>query len=65
MSFMSEWALAVHRAVWFPLYWLVGLEREGILVLPMASVSQRSQSRYGESGLKGRQGKAPLSRPTK
>jgi hypothetical protein len=26
MSFATEWALAVHRAVWFPVFWLTGLE---------------------------------------
>jgi hypothetical protein len=27
MNFYIEWALAVHRAVWFPLNWALGLER--------------------------------------
>ena len=26
MSFVTEWALAIHRAVWFPVLWLTGLE---------------------------------------
>ncbi|HSP54002.1 MAG TPA: hypothetical protein VLS25_00310 [Dehalococcoidia bacterium] len=26
MSFATEWALAVHRAVWFPLLWMTGFE---------------------------------------
>ncbi|HSP55258.1 MAG TPA: hypothetical protein VLS25_06680 [Dehalococcoidia bacterium] len=26
MSFATEWALAIHRAVWFPLLWMTGLE---------------------------------------
>jgi len=26
MSLATEWALAVHRAVWFPVFWLTGLE---------------------------------------
>jgi hypothetical protein len=26
MSFATEWALAIHRAVWFPVLWLTGLE---------------------------------------
>jgi hypothetical protein len=30
MNFWIEWALAVHRAVWFPLNWTLGLERPGI-----------------------------------
>jgi hypothetical protein len=30
MNFWTEWALAVHRAVWFPLNWTLGLERPGI-----------------------------------
>jgi len=27
MNFYIEWALTVHRAVWFPLNWALGLER--------------------------------------
>jgi hypothetical protein len=27
MNFFLEWALAVHRAVWFPVNWALGLER--------------------------------------
>jgi hypothetical protein len=27
MDFFVEWTLAVHRAVWFPVFWAMGLER--------------------------------------
>jgi hypothetical protein len=30
MSFLTEWALAVHRAVWFPLLWMTGLEADAV-----------------------------------
>ena len=30
MNFWIEWALAVHRAIWFPLNWTMGFERPGI-----------------------------------
>jgi hypothetical protein len=30
MRFWIEWALAVHRAVWFPLSWTLGLDRPGV-----------------------------------
>lgn len=30
MSFATEWALAIHRAVWFPVLWLTGLEAQAI-----------------------------------
>jgi hypothetical protein len=30
MNFWIEWTLAVHRALWFPLNWTLGLERPGI-----------------------------------
>jgi hypothetical protein len=30
MSFATEWALAIHRAVWFPVLWLTGLEAPAI-----------------------------------
>lgn len=30
MRFWAEWALAVHRAVWFPFNWVTGLERQGV-----------------------------------
>ena len=30
MSFLTEWVLAVHRAVWFPLLWMTGLEAQAI-----------------------------------
>jgi hypothetical protein len=32
MSMLSEWALAIHRAVWFPVMYAAGLEREPIEV---------------------------------
>jgi hypothetical protein len=32
MNFFIEWALAVHRAVWFPVFWTLGLERPAIEV---------------------------------
>lgn len=32
MNFWIEWALAVHRAVWFPFNWTLGLERPGMEV---------------------------------
>jgi hypothetical protein len=32
MNFWIEWALAIHRAVWFPLNWTLGLERPGVAV---------------------------------
>jgi hypothetical protein len=32
MNFFIEWALAVHRAIWFPVFWSLGLERPGIEV---------------------------------
>lgn len=30
MSFLTEWALAVHRAVWFPVLWMTGLEARAV-----------------------------------
>jgi hypothetical protein len=30
--FFIEWALAVHRAIWFPVFWSLGLERPAIEV---------------------------------
>jgi hypothetical protein len=30
MSFATEWALAIHRAVWFPLLWMTGLEARAL-----------------------------------
>ena len=30
MSLASEWILAVHRAIWFPVFYALGLERDGI-----------------------------------
>ena len=27
MGFCSEWMLQIHRATWFPVHWLLGLER--------------------------------------
>ena len=30
MNFFLEWALAVHRAVWFPFNWAIGLERPAL-----------------------------------
>lgn len=30
MSFGIEWFLAIHRAVWFPVLWLTGLEAPAI-----------------------------------
>jgi hypothetical protein len=27
MNFFIEWALAVHRAIWFPVFWTLGLDR--------------------------------------
>lgn len=30
MSLVSEWMLAVHRAIWFPVLYALGLERDGI-----------------------------------
>ena len=30
MSFATEWALAIHRAIWFPLLWMTGLESRAI-----------------------------------
>jgi hypothetical protein len=32
MNFFLEWALAVHRAIWFPVFWTLGLERPAIEV---------------------------------
>jgi hypothetical protein len=34
MNFFMEWVLAVHRAVWFPLNWTLGLERPGVALPP-------------------------------
>jgi hypothetical protein len=30
MKFWIEWALAIHRAIWFPLIWASGLEQQAI-----------------------------------
>jgi hypothetical protein len=30
MNFFIEWALAVHRAIWFPVFWSLGLDRPGV-----------------------------------
>ena len=30
MKFWIEWALAIHRAIWFPVIWATGLERPAI-----------------------------------
>jgi hypothetical protein len=30
MSLATEWILAVHRAIWFPVLYAMGLERDGI-----------------------------------
>jgi hypothetical protein len=30
MNFWIEWALAVHRAIWFPLHWVTGLEQPAV-----------------------------------
>ena len=30
MSLASEWMLAVHRAIWFPVFYAMGLERDAI-----------------------------------
>lgn len=30
MQFWLKWMLAVHRAVWFPLHWVTGLERRSV-----------------------------------
>lgn len=32
MTFLMEWWLAVHRAVWFPALWATGLDRPGVEV---------------------------------
>jgi hypothetical protein len=32
MNFFIEWALAVHRAIWFPVFWTLGLDRPAIEV---------------------------------
>jgi hypothetical protein len=30
MNFFTEWMLAVHRAIWFPLNYTLGLERPSV-----------------------------------
>ncbi|MEK7247506.1 MAG: hypothetical protein AAB092_03445 [Chloroflexota bacterium] len=30
MKFWIEWALAIHRAIWFPMIWASGLEQQAI-----------------------------------
>ena len=43
MNFYIEWALTVHRAVWFPLNWALGLERPPEEI-PLDIGPQRSRS---------------------
>jgi hypothetical protein len=26
MNFLAEWSMAIHKAIWFPFFWLTGLE---------------------------------------
>jgi len=54
MSFVSEWILAVHRAIWFPVLWSVGLEADGAEVewpgAPEAADVTRVRSMVVEEG---------------
>ena len=34
MSLSSEWLLAIHRAIWFPVLYAIGLEGEAVAVYP-------------------------------
>jgi hypothetical protein len=56
MRFWIEWALAIHRAVWFPAIWALGLERPAIeapadLVPPLSSGAP-ARFRVIEGGLR-------------
>jgi hypothetical protein len=33
MSVISEWILQVHRAIWFPVLYAMGLERQSVEVM--------------------------------
>lgn len=35
MSLANEWFLAVHRAIWFPVLYVMGLEGEPVEVYPI------------------------------
>ena len=44
MNAFFEWTLAVHRAMWFPLFWALGLERRAIdfpLEIPTALAAEQ------------------------
>jgi len=47
MSLSSEWSLAIHRAIWFPVLYAMGLEGEGV----GASAGMRFGGAQGSSSL--------------
>lgn len=58
MKFWIEWALAIHRAVWFPLLWTSGLERSAVDAPPELAALAGGGSpplRVIEGGLRARQ----------
>ena len=56
MKFWIEWALAIHRAVWFPLLWGSGLERSAVEAPPelaaLSGGSPRPSLHVIEGGLR-------------
>ena len=54
MNFFLEWALAVHRAYWFPLNWALGLERPGIEAPLGIGIALASEKPAGPSVSKAR-----------
>lgn len=56
MRFWIEWALAIHRAVWFPAIWALGLERPGIDAPPDLALTgaEGPALRVIEGGLRAR-----------
>jgi hypothetical protein len=49
MKFWFEWMLAIHRAIWFPFNWTVGLERPPMAApvdfSPMLQATERLAAR--------------------
>ncbi|HVP05942.1 MAG TPA: hypothetical protein VMT90_09730 [Dehalococcoidia bacterium] len=57
-KFWLEWALAIHRAVWFPVLWATGLERAAVDAPPdIAALGGGAPAlRVIEGGLRAKKG---------
>jgi hypothetical protein len=61
MNFFLEWAFALHRAVWFPLNWALGLERPGVALAEFAYEPEAPAPANRASGCERR--RRPAARP--